>query len=98
MKINLKSLWPHAVAILGFILISLAYFNPVASGYKLKQHDNMTFKGMSAEIQDYRDKYGSEPLWTSHPFGGMPGALISQKFPNNWMPQIDRALQLWLPH
>ncbi|MFI5203665.1 MAG: YfhO family protein [Flavobacteriales bacterium] len=98
MKINYKALMPHAVAIVVFIIVSFAYFAPAASGYKLKQHDTKTFNGMSAEIQDYREKFNSEPFWTSHPFGGMPAGLISQRFPNNWMVPLDRAFQLWLPH
>lgn len=98
MKINYKALMPHAIAVVLFILISFMYFAPAASGYKLKQHDGMTFNGMAAEIQDYREKFDQEPFWTSRPFGGMPAGLISQLYPNNWVTHIAGVYQLWLPH
>lgn len=98
MKINLKSLLPHFTAIVIFLALVLIYFQPVTEGYKLKQYDNTTFMGTSKEIRDFREKYGEEPLWTNTVFGGMPATLISVKYNNNWMNQIERAFELWLPH
>src|SRR5688500_9809308 len=98
MKINLKSLLPHLAAIGIFLALVLIYFQPVTEGYKLRQYDNTTFKGISKEIRDFREKYGEEPLWTNSVFGGMPATLISVQYKNNWMNYIERAFELWLPH
>ncbi|HLP11480.1 MAG TPA: YfhO family protein [Flavobacteriales bacterium] len=98
MKFNPKSILPHVVAVLLFIALSAAYFQPVLDGKKLRQYDNTTFQGTSKEIRDFREKFGDEPLWTNAVFGGMPAALISVKYYNNWMTHIERTFQLWLPH
>ncbi len=98
MKIDFKKFLPHLIALAVFIILLLIYFQPVTEGYKLRQHDNITFKGISKEIRDYREKFGDEPLWTNTPFGGMPAALISIQFNNNWMNTVERIFELWLPH
>lgn len=98
MNFNLKKILPHVAAVAVFVILLLIYFQPVTEGYKLRQHDNTTFKGISKEIRDYRAKFGEEPLWTNTAFGGMPATLISVQFNNNWMNHIQRAMELWLPH
>lgn len=98
MKIDFKKVLPHLAAIAIFVVINLIYFQPVTEGYKLSQGDNIQFKGTSAEIWDFREKYGDEPLWTNTVFGGMPAGLISVIYKNNYMNYIERAFELWLPH
>ena len=98
MKFDFKKWLPHLSAIVLFILIGLIYFSPVLEGYKLSQGDNRTFKGMSKEIRDHRDKFHEEPFWTNTPFGGMPASLISVQNHNNWMTSVQSVMELWLPH
>jgi hypothetical protein len=98
MKFSPKSILPHVVAVVLFVALSAVYFQPVLDGYKLRQYDNTTFMGTSKEIRDFREKFGDEPLWTNAVFGGMPAALISVKYNNNWMNPIERVFELWLPH
>ena len=83
MKINFKSLLPHIVSILVFVIVSSIYFSPVFEGYSLKQNDIRQHKGMSKEIDDFRITHGKEPLWTNSMFGGMPAYQISTKYENN---------------
>ncbi|HPE42874.1 MAG TPA: hypothetical protein PKV88_02240 [Bacteroidales bacterium] len=59
-------------AILSFLVITIAYFNPLLEGKRLEQHDIAMWKGMSKEIVDFREETGEEPLWTNAMFGGMP--------------------------
>ena len=85
MKILLKKedIVPTLVALVLFMIISVAYFYPVLEGKTLKQHDVVQHKGMSKELMDYREQTGHEALWTNSQFGGMPGYLISTKYKSN---------------
>ncbi|MHC1706153.1 MAG: YfhO family protein [Bacteroidales bacterium] len=93
-----KKFLPWIFAILVFMVIAVAYFNPVLEGKRLKQDDIIRHKGMSKEIADFRTKYGSEPLWTNSMFGGMPAYQISTLFPANLTKYPDKIMQLGLPH
>lgn len=98
MKIISKKNWlPYFSAILIFIVLALAYMNPVLSGKELKQGDITRFKGMAKEIQDFREETGEEALWTNSMFSGMPAYQISVKYSNNLIKDIDRVLRLGLP-
>jgi len=79
---KLKSLVPHAIAVVIFIVLAATYYYPQLEGYQLKQSDTDQFIGASKEIADYREKFGSEPLWTNSMFGGMPTYQISTIHPN----------------
>ncbi len=98
MKINFKSLLPHIVSILVFVIVSSIYFSPVFEGYSLKQNDIRQHKGMSKEIDDFRITHGKEPLWTNSMFGGMPAYQISTKYENNLLAKVNLMFQLGLPH
>jgi hypothetical protein len=94
-KSILKPALPHVIAILVFIVISFAYFYPVLEGKVLKANDSTVSKINSKEIQDYREKYGKEPLWTNSIFGGMPAYLISTKYPGNLVKKVDTFLRMF---
>ena len=81
------------MAILIFIVVSFAYFYPVLEGKVLKANDSTVSKIYSKEIQDFRVKYGREPLWTNSIFGGMPAYLISTKYPGNLIKYADTLLR-----
>ncbi|NVO18748.1 MAG: YfhO family protein [Bacteroidetes bacterium] len=97
-NIPIKKYLPYLVAIAVFVVIILAYFNPVLEGKKMKQSDITNWKGMSKEIADYRAKTGKEPLWTNSMFGGMPAYQISVIYKGNLVKYVDTILQLYLPH
>ena len=73
---------PHIAAILVFIVISAIYFSPQLNGYRINQSDVIQNIGMKKEIEDFRDKFNSEPLWTNSMFGGMPAYQISTRNTN----------------
>jgi hypothetical protein len=90
-KINLQYFYPVII----FFFLSLAYFIPdILEGKVLNQHDVMQYKGMSKEIQDHRDKYGEEPLWTNSMFGGMPAYLISTQYKSNALRIVNKIILL----
>ena len=60
---RLERIYPHAIAILGFILISLIYFYPVLQGKKIAQSDIALYTGMAKEQIDFRATENSEPSW-----------------------------------
>ena len=58
---NFKKVIPYVVAILVFVIASLAYFSPVLEGKKIKQGDITQFMGSSKEIVDFREQHEEEP-------------------------------------
>mgnify|MGYP001608196331 CR=1 FL=1 len=95
---NYKKIFPHLSAIAIFIVITLAYFNPLLKGKKLFQSDIAHFEGMSQEIQKFRKGTGEEALWTNSMFGGMPAFQISVLYKKNLVQYVDKVIQLGLPH
>ncbi|MBN1415300.1 MAG: YfhO family protein [Bacteroidales bacterium] len=85
----------HIAAVAIFFIISALYMYPVFSGKQLQQHDQVSFKGMSKEIVDHREKYHEEPLWTNSQFGGMPAYQISVYFKYNILKPLHRLFSLF---
>jgi hypothetical protein len=94
-KDKIKSILPHLIAVFIFIVISFAYFYPVLEGKVLKANDSTVSKINSKEIQDFRIKFGKEPLWTNSIFSGMPAYLISTKYPGNLVKHVDTFLRMF---
>ncbi len=97
-NLSIKNAVPYFVAIVIFVIITMAYLNPLLEGKKLRQDDITRYKGMSKEITDFRDKTGTEPLWTNSMFSGMPAYQISTKYPANLIRFVDDIFLLGLPH
>ena len=85
-------------AIIAFAVITLIYFSPILEGKRIKQHDIEMYKGMSQEINDFRDKTGEQSLWTNSMFGGMPAWNIGVKQNSNLMNHINKILNFGFPH
>lgn len=94
---NLKSSLPHIISVGFFLIISVVYFYPVLEGKEIVQHDIAQWEGMSKEIQDFREEYNSEPLWTRSMFGGMPAYQISVLYGSNLMKYVDTVISFGLP-
>lgn len=90
---NLNKFYPHLLAILGFVVISLIYFYPVLQGKKIHQSDIVQYTGMAKEQTDFRKETGEEPYWTNSAFGGMPTYQLGAKYPHNYVKQIDEAIR-----
>ena len=84
-------------AIFVFAAITLIYFHPVLQGKLIKQHDIEMHKGMSQEINQYRENTGEQTLWTNAPFSGMPAWNISISSNSNLTDPAFKALKLGLP-
>jgi len=84
---------PHLIAIIVFTALILVYFSPVLDNKKLQTHDTTVFTGSVKEIQDHREEYDEEPLWTNSMFGGMPAYLISVYYPGNLFRPVHNILR-----
>ncbi|TBX65756.1 hypothetical protein EZL74_11505 [Flavobacterium silvisoli] len=90
---QLQKFYPHFLAILGFILISLIYFYPVLQGKKIFQSDIVQYTGMAKEQNDFRAEYHTEPYWTNSAFGGMPTYQMGANYPHDYIGKLDDALR-----
>lgn len=88
-----EKLYPHALAVIGFILIALIYFYPVLQGKKISQSDIAQYTGMAKEQIDFRAVENAEPYWTNSAFGGMPTYQLGAKYPHEYINGLDAALR-----
>jgi hypothetical protein len=96
-NVNFKKLVPHAIAVVVFLAVTFGYLSPLLKGKAIDMGDISNYKGMSKEIADFREKNGTEPLWTNSMFGGMPAYQISVLYPANLLGYVDKLLSLYLP-
>lgn len=87
------TLYPHLLAIFGFILISLIYFYPVLQRKQIFQSDIAQYTGMAKEQNDFRATTNLEPYWTNSAFGGMPTYQLGAKYPHDYIGLLDDALR-----
>jgi len=85
--------YPHALVILGFILVSLIYFYPVLQGKQIFQSDIAQYTGMAKEQNDFRAAEHAEPYWTNSAFGGMPTYQLGANYPNDFVGKLDDVLR-----
>ncbi|HQE33047.1 MAG TPA: YfhO family protein [Flavobacterium alvei] len=90
---QLQKLYPHAIVLLGFVLISLIYFYPVLQGKQILQSDIAQYTGMAKEQNDFRASNHQEPYWTNSAFGGMPTYQLGAKYPHDYIGMIDDVLR-----
>ncbi|QHI35606.1 hypothetical protein IMCC3317_09520 [Kordia antarctica] len=93
MTIDFKKIIPHAVALLLFVVMSLAYFYPVLQGKKIQQTDIVQYAGMAKKQNDFRKVTGEELYWTDNAFGGMPTYLLGARYPHTYVKTLDRTLR-----
>ncbi len=83
----------HLLCLLFLLALSLAFFAPIHFGGKrLIGGDTVNWRAMAQSVIAYRDSTGTEPLWATNAFAGMPAYMIS--YPAG-VPQIDSLLD-WL--
>ncbi len=93
MQFSFKKFLPYIFILIGFAIVSLAYFNPVLQGKQIFQNDIKHYKGMSKQQTDYRAETGEETYWTNSAFGGMPTYQLGAKYPHNYIKKLDLALR-----
>ena len=90
---QIQKLYPHALVLLGFVLISLIYFYPVLQGKQILQSDIAQYTGMAKEQNDFRASDHQEPFWTNSAFGGMPTYQLGAKYPHDYVGMLDDAIR-----
>ena len=71
MQFSIKRILPHILILIGFVVLSLAYFNPVLQGKQIFQSDIMQYIGMSKQQKDFKAQTGEETYWTNGAFAGI---------------------------
>ena len=92
----LKKIFPHFLAVIVFLLISVFFCRPALEGNVLEQHDILGWKGMAQSAFDYKDSTGHFPLWNTHVFSGMPNYLIAIEG-KSILPNLNAIFGLGLP-
>ena len=93
MQFSIKRILPHLLVLVGFVILSLAYFSPVLKGKELFQSDIMQYIGMSKQQSDFRAETGKETYWTNSAFAGMPTYQLGAKYPHNYIKSLDLTLR-----
>lgn len=93
MLFSFKRILPHILVLLGFVVISLAYFSPVLQGKKINQSDIMHYIGMAQQQKEFAKETGEETYWTNSAFGGMPTYQLGAKYPHNYIKKLDLTLR-----
>jgi Bacterial membrane protein YfhO len=93
MSFSIKRLLPHVLILIGFVVVSLAYFSPVLQGKKINQSDIMHYIGMAQQQKEFAKTTGEETYWTNSAFGGMPTYQLGAKYPHNYIKKLDLALR-----
>lgn len=91
-----KNLIYIAVCLIAFIVLALAYANPVISGKSLIQPDIVHYKGGAKELLDFRANNENETYWSNSMFGGMPTYHTGAQFRGDVIKKIDDVL-MFLP-
>lgn len=68
----IKKIFPHAVALIIFAVVSMVFFYPQFQGKALSQGDMIRAGGMSVDVTEHVEAYGEHPQWMGRMFGGMP--------------------------
>jgi hypothetical protein len=93
MSFSFKRLLPHLLVLIGFVVLSLAYFSPVLQGKKIFQSDIMHYIGMAEQQKEFAKTTGEETYWTNSAFGGMPTYQLGAKYPHNYIKKLDLSLR-----
>lgn len=93
MQFLFKKSLSHLLVLLGFIAVSLIYFNPVLQGKQIYQSDIVQYIGMSKQQKDFKEKTGEETYWTNSAFAGMPTYQLGARYPHNYIKKLDLTLR-----
>ena len=92
-----KSLLPHVIAILIFLLVAVIYCRPAYQNKVLVQEDVSQWKAMAQNSFQYKDEHGHFPLWSEGMFSGMPAYQIAMDAPVISLPYyLYDVFTLWL--
>jgi hypothetical protein len=92
-----QRIWPHLIAVIGFIILSLMYVSPVLQGRKLVATDDFMAKGAAREVLDFQRQTGEWSSWTNGMFSGMPAYLVAADYPTSVSTKLGQAINKILP-
>ena len=96
-NLNFKSLYPHALAVLAFLLLTVVYFAPTLQGKDLVQDDAINSRGWGQDLREYHEETGEYAHWSNAMFGGMPANYTYMPESPNVFRHIGRFLTLsWM--
>jgi hypothetical protein len=98
MKKIFQALIPDFIAVAAFVALSFLFFSPVIEGKVMNQSDMTHVKGMTRELEQYKNQTGEIAMWTNSMFGGMPAYLIRGGVTNNIFHSLQPVLRLYLPY
>lgn len=76
-KFDFKTILPHIIAVIIFIVVAAVYCKPALEGKVIEQHDIVGWRGMAEQSFQFKEKHGFFPLWTNSMFSGMPAFQIA---------------------
>ena len=88
----LVRLFPHAIAVVIFLLAAVIYCKPVFQDKVLYQEDLLQWKAMAQNSFAYKQTHGHFPLWSNSMFGGMPAYQIAIDSPSTGLPSFFNFL------
>ena len=95
--ISWRRMWPHLIAVLGFMALCVIYVSPVMQGKKLNMFDDQQAKAAAREVQDYHAKTGEWSQWTNSMFAGMPAFLVATDYPTSLSTKTGQLVNKLLP-
>jgi len=91
--------WPHLVAIVAFILITIVYFAPeFFENKKLPQGDVQSSLGMGQDAREYHERTGEYVDWSNAMFGGMPYNMCFTQTSKSVFSKLSPAIRIGLPN
>ena len=94
MQLDFKKMRIDILAVVCFIVLSLAYCYPQLQGKKMLGSDNTHWMGMAHEAMAYHDSTGKDVLWSNSMFGGMPTYTTYMGRANtNYVAYVQTVLQ-----
>lgn len=97
-KSLLRRITPDAVAVVLFVLVSVAYFfTPITQGLVLSGNDITGGVGAGRERMEYLERTGNDTRWTNALFSGMPTYQISPSYKSrSVLSGLERVYELGL--
>lgn len=94
----IRRIAPDAMAVVLFVLISVAYFfTPITQGLVLSGNDITGGVGAGRERMEYLERTGEDTRWTNALFSGMPTYQIAPSYSSrNVLQGIERVYELGL--
>lgn len=97
-KVILEKTWPHMVAVLSFVLLSVVYFAPeFFENKKLPQGDVQSSLGMGQDARLYQERTGEYAHWSNAMFGGMPYNMSFTQPSKSIFRKFSQYIRIGLP-